>query len=158
MGFCIFITEAIWTRYMPLSLKINELLKDDVIGEPRLLNASLCYQMEFKERILRPDLCGGALLDLGVYVIHFARMYFGGDVLSQTSSCIKGVSGMDMHNNISWSYRDGRMTNLQSSAFCLCSCIWWIKSNILLLRTRILILKHYGYRQVGCRETDERVS
>ena len=73
----IFITEAIWTRYMPLSLKVKELLDAGEIGKPSLLNASLCYQMDGKERILRPDLCGGALLDLGVYSINFARMYYG---------------------------------------------------------------------------------
>ena len=39
----IFITEAIWTRYMPLSMKVKELLDSGAIGEPRLLNASLCY-------------------------------------------------------------------------------------------------------------------
>ena len=119
----VFITEAIWTRYMPLSLKIKELLDEGAIGQPRLLNASLCYMMEFKERILRPDLCGGALLDLGVYSINFCRMYFGSDVISETSDCVKGVTGMDMHNSISWTYRDGRMANLQSSALCLCGRI-----------------------------------
>ncbi len=78
----IFITEAIWTRYMPLSLKVKELLDAGEIGEPRIVNASLCYYMDHKERILRPDLCGGALLDLGVYSINFARMYFGSDFAS----------------------------------------------------------------------------
>ncbi|MBO7589663.1 MAG: Gfo/Idh/MocA family oxidoreductase [Bacteroidaceae bacterium] len=116
----IFITEAIWTRYMPLSLKVKELLDGGAIGKPRLLNASLCYMMEFKERILRPDLCGGALLDLGVYSINFCRMYFGADVKDEVSSCIKSDTGMDMHNSISWSYSDGRMANIQSSALCLC--------------------------------------
>ena len=114
----VFITEAIWTRYMPLSLKVKELLDSGAIGTPRLLNASLCYMMEFKERILRPDLCGGALLDLGVYSINFCRMYFGDDVINETSNCIKGTTGMDMHNSISWSYRDGRIANIQSSALC----------------------------------------
>ncbi len=116
----IFITEAIWTRYMPLSMKVKELLDSGAIGKPRLLNASLCYMMEFKERILRPDLCGGALLDLGVYSINFCRMYFGADIINETSNCIKSDTGMDMHNSISWSYRDGRIANIQSSTLCLC--------------------------------------
>ncbi len=116
----VFITEAIWTRYMPLSFKVKELLESGAIGEPRLLNASLCYMMEFKERILCPELCGGALLDLGVYSINFCRMYFGADIVDETSNCIKSSTGMDMHNSISWSYRDGRIANIQSSALCLC--------------------------------------
>ena len=32
-----------------------------IIGEPRVLTATLCYMMENKERIVRGDLCGGAL-------------------------------------------------------------------------------------------------
>jgi len=116
----VFITEAIWTRYMPLSLKIKELLEGGAIGEPRLLNASLCYQMEHKERILRPDLCGGSLLDLGVYSINFAWMYFGHDIKSVTSSVVKGSTGMDMSGGISMIYQDGRMANIQSSAVALC--------------------------------------
>lgn len=119
----VFITEAIWTRYMPLSHQISQVMESGIIGQPRLLNASLCYMMEFKERILRPDLCGGALLDLGVYSINFARMYFGKDVVAQSTSCVKGTTGMDMYNAISWTYRDGRVANIQSSTMGLCGRI-----------------------------------
>ena len=38
----LFITEAIWTRYMPLSHKVKELIDSGVIGEPRVLTATLC--------------------------------------------------------------------------------------------------------------------
>ena len=115
----IFITEAIWTRYMPLSHKVSEIMKSGIIGEPRVLTATLCYMMEFKERIVRADLCGGALLDLGVYSLNFARMYFGTDIVRTVSNCHIGPSGMDMHESISLSYADGKMANLQSGALCL---------------------------------------
>jgi len=115
----IFITEAIWTRYMPLSHKVKELMESGVIGEPRLLTATLCYMMEFKERILRPDLCGGALLDLGVYCLNFARMYFGTDIVKTVSNVQLGETGMDMQECISLSYADGKMANLQAGALCL---------------------------------------
>ncbi len=119
----VFITEAIWTRYMPLSLQIKEIIDKGIIGEPRLLNASLCYYMEFKERILRPDLCGGALLDLGVYSLNFCRMYFGADIAKTMSYCTKSNTGMDMHDVISLEYKDGRVANLQASTLCLCGRI-----------------------------------
>ncbi|MBR2064281.1 MAG: Gfo/Idh/MocA family oxidoreductase [Bacteroidales bacterium] len=115
----IFITEAIWTRYMPLSHKVKEVMESGVIGEPRVLTATLCYMMEFKERIVRADLCGGALLDLGVYSLNFARMYFGTDIVRTVSNCHIGPTGMDMHESISLSYADGKMANLQSGALCL---------------------------------------
>lgn len=82
----LFITEAIWTRYMPLSHKVREIMKSGIIGEPRVLTATLCYMMENKERIVRGDLCGGALLDLGVYTLNFARMYFGTDIVKTVTN------------------------------------------------------------------------
>lgn len=115
----LFITEAIWTRYMPLSHKIREIMDSGIIGDPRIITATLCYMMEHKERIVRPDLCGGALLDLGVYALNFARMYFGTDIVKTVSNCHLGPTGMDMHESISLSYADGRMANLQSGALCL---------------------------------------
>lgn len=115
----VFATEAIWTRYMPLSHKIKEIMDSGIIGEPRVLTATLCYFMEHKERIVRPDLCGGALLDLGVYVINFARMYFGTDIVKTVSNCHVGPSGTDMMESMSLSYADGKMANLQSGALTL---------------------------------------
>ena len=115
----VFITEAIWTRYMPLSHKVKELMDKGAIGEPKCLTATLCYQMLEKERILRPDLCGGALLDLGVYVLNFARMYFGTDIVRTVSNCHLGETGVDMMESISLSFADGRMANLQAGAVAL---------------------------------------
>lgn len=115
----VFITEAIWTRYMPLSMKVKELMESGIIGEPRVLTATLCYMMENKERIIRADLCGGALLDLGVYALNFARMYFGTDIARTVTNCIIGPTGMDMHESISLTYSNGRMANLQAGTLCL---------------------------------------
>ena len=115
----LFITEAIWTRYMPLSHKVKELMESGIIGEARVLTATLCYMMEFKERIVRADLCGGALLDLGVYCLNFARMYFGTDIVRTVTNVHLGPTGMDMHESISLSFADGKMANLQAGALCL---------------------------------------
>lgn len=115
----LFITEAIWTRYMPLSHKVKEVMESGIIGEPRVLTATLCYMMEFKERIVRSDLCGGALLDLGVYALNFARMYFGTDIVRTVTNVHLGPTGMDMHESISLSFADGKMANLQAGALCL---------------------------------------
>ncbi|KAA6328777.1 1 5-anhydro-D-fructose reductase, partial [termite gut metagenome] len=61
----VFITEAIWTRYMPLSKTINEVIASGIIGMPRMLSANLGYPVSWKERMTKPELAGGALLDLG---------------------------------------------------------------------------------------------
>lgn len=72
---------------MPLSLKIQELLKEGVIGTPYTLSANLSYPISNKERIIRPELAGGALLDIGVYTLNFAAMAFGSDIAETHSVC-----------------------------------------------------------------------
>lgn len=114
----IFLAEAIWTRYMPFSRTIRELTESGIIGKPMMLTASLGYPIAHKERIVRLELCGGALYDLGVYPINFALMTFGNDLEKITSTCMKNEAGVDMQNSITFTYRDGRMAVMQTTAFC----------------------------------------
>ncbi len=111
----IFITEAIWTRYMPLSHTISELLANGVVGRPSMLTANLGYPLEHKERIMNPALAGGALLDLGVYALNFALMAFGTDVERVVSVCTKTKTGVDAQESITLTYPDGRMAVLNST-------------------------------------------
>lgn len=110
--------EAIWTRYMPSRRIIKELLDSGVIGEPRLLAANLHYPVEYKERIIRPELGGGALLDLGVYVLNFACMFFGSDFERMESSVQLTDTGVDRQESISLYYRDGRAAQLTAGVTC----------------------------------------
>lgn len=114
----VFLAEAIWTRYMPFSRTIRELTESGIIGKPMMLTASLGYPIAHKERIVRLELCGGALYDLGVYPINFAFMTFGNDLEKITSTCMKNEAGVDMQNSITFTYRDGRMAVMQTTAFC----------------------------------------
>lgn len=111
----LFLTEAIWTRYMPLSQTIRELIDSGVIGQPILLTANLGYPNYDWERMHKPELAGGALLDLGVYTLNFAAMAFGTDIIKTTSTCIKSATGIDAQNSITLEYADGKMAVLNSS-------------------------------------------
>ena len=115
----VFIAEAIWTRYQPAVGIIRNLIAGGRIGTPRLLTATLGYSMGDKPRIMRADLCGGALLDLGVYALNFARMFFPADIVSMESQCVKSQTGMDLTNAITLVLADGMLCNLQSSAACV---------------------------------------
>lgn len=115
----VFLAEAIWTRYQPAVQIVRKLISDGRIGEPRLVTATLGYSMGEKPRIMQPDLCGGALLDLGVYALNFVRMFFGSKILNIESQCVKSKTGMDLTNSISLVLEDGILANLQSSAACV---------------------------------------
>ena len=110
------LTEAMWTRYMPMMVKLKEVLASNVIGEPTMLTANLGYNIAYKERINDPALGGGALLDLGVYVLNFASMVFGDDVADIASICTFNNLGMDMQDSITLRYRDGKMAVLNATA------------------------------------------
>ena len=115
----IFLAEAIWTRYQPVVKTVRDLINSGRIGTPRLVTATLGYSMGEKLRIMQPDLCGGALLDLGVYALNFVRMFFPTDIISMEGTCIKSKTGMDLTNAMTLVLSDGMLCNLQSSAACV---------------------------------------
>ncbi|MBQ3795373.1 MAG: Gfo/Idh/MocA family oxidoreductase [Butyrivibrio sp.] len=112
----VLLTEAMWTRYAPMRAKLAEVLASNVIGEATMLTANLGYNVAGKDRIAKPELGGGALLDLGVYVLNFASMTFGDDVTDIMSICTFNELGMDMQDSITLRYRDGRMAVLSATA------------------------------------------
>lgn len=114
----VFLAEAIWTRYMPFSHTLREMVDNGMIGRAMMLTANIGYPIADKERIIRPELCGGALLDIGVYPINFAMMLFGSEITGITSACVKGETGVDLQNSITFVYKNHRMAVLQMTAFC----------------------------------------
>lgn len=113
----VFIAEAIWTRYMPLSMKIKELLEGGVIGVPHTITANLCYPISDKERLIKPELAGGALLDIGVYLLNFAAMYFGTNIEKIISHCTKTETGVDAQDTITMFFDKERMAVLNCSIY-----------------------------------------
>ncbi len=108
----LFITEAIWTRYMPMRNTINRVIRSGIIGKPTSLSANLGYPLEHVKRLTSPELAGGALLDLGVYVLNFASMVFGDEITGIVADCIKYDSGVDAQETIMLTYSDGKMASL----------------------------------------------
>ena len=111
----LFLGEAIWTRYLPMRFKLDEITESGVIGEISSLTANLGYSIADVERMKKPELAGGALLDLGVYPINFALMAFGNDIEKISSCCVKNEYGVDSHNTIVFNYRDGKTAILHSN-------------------------------------------
>ncbi|MBQ8194829.1 MAG: Gfo/Idh/MocA family oxidoreductase [Oscillospiraceae bacterium] len=111
----LFIGEAIWTRYLPMRFTLDEIMTSGVIGTPSYLTADLGYQISHVERLIKPELAGGALLDLGVYTINFALMAFGNDVKEIISSCNKNEYGVDTNNSIIMNFADGKTAMLHSN-------------------------------------------
>ena len=77
--------EAFMYRYHPRSRKIRQMVTDGELGELRLVRAAFCYSMQPELLAagntprLRPDMGGGALLDVGCYGVSLARWLFGAE-------------------------------------------------------------------------------
>ena len=114
----VFITEAIWTRYMPMVDMIKEVLSRGMIGRPMFLSANLSYELEHVQRLGDPALAGGSLLDLGVYPINFASVFFGTNIAKVSSFCTYTETGVDRQETITIQYTDGRVASLTASHCC----------------------------------------
>ncbi len=108
-------SEAMWTRYMPSRKMIDDIIASGAIGEPFSLTANLGYAMAHKERLVNPELAGGALLDVGVYPINFALMVFRKEVKEISSAAVLSPKGVDLHNSVTLKFEDGKMAVLHSS-------------------------------------------
>ena len=113
----VFITEAIWTRYMPSRKIITDIIESGELGDVHMLSANLGYRLIDKERLINPELAGGALLDVGVYPLNFASMFFGNDIENITSSCVKFETGVDGQAGMILTYKDGRMATLHTGMY-----------------------------------------
>lgn len=117
----VLVTEAIWTRYMPMRKTLDEILAGGMIGTPHSLYATLSYPVAHKERMTDPALAGGALLDIGVYALNFASMAFGDELQKVDASAILTEKGVDACDSITLHYKDGRMAVLHSDMRAACN-------------------------------------
>ena len=111
----VFVTEAMWTRYMPMRNTITEVLASKIIGEPTLVTCNLGYPISHVTRLTDPSLAGGALLDLGVYTLNFASMVFGDKVKKISSTCTYAKTGVDEQDSITLVYEDGKMAVMNAT-------------------------------------------
>ncbi|WP_375386885.1 Gfo/Idh/MocA family protein [uncultured Amnibacterium sp.] len=105
----VLVMEAMWTRYLPQSSILRQVIADGVIGDVRLVIADFGFVApdDRSNRLWDPALGGGALLDAGVYPISFASSVIGplrlvsasgsqdGDVDSSAALAVTGRGGAD---------------------------------------------------------------
>lgn len=111
----VFITEAMWIRYMPMYETIMKVLESGAIGEPKLITANLAYPMLKKERLIKAELAGGALLDVGIYPLNFADMISKSPIKDIRAVAVMTEEGVDAHDSITIRYENGTMAVLNTS-------------------------------------------
>ncbi len=109
------LTEAIWTRYTPMRKVLDDIIASGVIGKVSSVSANLCYVLNHLERNKKPELAGGALLDLGIYPLNFACMVIKEPVKDIQAYAVMNEYGVDDSNSIFLTFENGSTATLHSS-------------------------------------------
>jgi len=94
----LFLMEAMWSRFLPHTVALRELVRNGQLGEIVTVEADhgQWFSPDPNFRLFAPKLGGGALLDLGVYPVSFASMILGTPerVMAMIEPAFTGVDGL----------------------------------------------------------------
>ncbi len=114
--------EAMWSRFLPATRRVEGWLSSGSIGEPRKLAASFGFRAGFDpgSRLYAPELAGGSLLDVGCYTLSLAALVFGQALIGGEAPEIRveaelAPTGVDQHCNIVLGFSCGAEANLECS-------------------------------------------
>ena len=101
----IFLMEAMWTRFLPSSLKTQEIIKSGIIGKIKTIDANFGFKSVFDEnsRLYNPALGGGAFLDIGIYPA-FLSLFLLGYPSKIWASSIFAPTGTDETTSFIYQY------------------------------------------------------
>jgi predicted dehydrogenase len=91
-----FLMEGFLFRHHPQTTRLTELVEEGAIGELRLIRLAFSFSVtELGDVRMRPDLDGGALMDVGCYCVSMARL-LAGEPETATAQAIVGSTGVDV--------------------------------------------------------------
>ncbi len=78
----LFLMEGVWMRFFPAMVELRRLISDGAIGDVNYVNATFGFRLPADlldhSRLFKPESGASAVLEIGVYVINFVSMVFGG--------------------------------------------------------------------------------
>jgi predicted dehydrogenase len=127
----VFAMEAVWMRTNPLILKARDLVTRGVIGDVVAVHADFSIEVAFDPTHRLYDLSngGGALLDLGIYPLHFAWLFLGHPDFQQVLGTLS-PTGSDTTAAVQWGYKSGATAQLR------CATTAWTPGRATIAGTR----------------------
>jgi predicted dehydrogenase len=100
----LFLMEALWSRFLPNIIKTKELIDSGEIGDVKLMTAFFSIQSDHgpEHRHYNIDLCGGTILDTGIYNIFLSLLLLG---KPKSISAIAGLSEQGGDNSCSYTFK-----------------------------------------------------
>jgi len=112
----VFLMEAFMFRFHPRSRRIKALVDQGAIGDPRLIRTAFCFRHpDPTDARFRPEMGGGALLDVGCYGVSLARWIFGAEPEMVQAWAEYGGSGVDLTMVGLLRFSGGRLAVVEAS-------------------------------------------
>ena len=110
--------DGMWMRYLPHIAKLKDLLSKKTIGKVESIFACHGQNLKWSDnpRLWTKELGGGALLDLGIYVVSFCHMVAGSPNEILASSYFNN-EGVDSKTSMVFKYDNGVVANLSCSMY-----------------------------------------
>lgn len=111
-----FLMEAIWTRFLPSTQKILELIGEGALGDLLSVKADFGFATPYQPegRLFKPELGGGALLDIGLYPVFLSLLLFG-PPRDMHAMATLAPTGTDVETGMLFRYPGGQQAHLHCS-------------------------------------------
>jgi predicted dehydrogenase len=106
----LFITEAMWTRYLPQTSVLRKIIQSEEFGHPEHLVATFAVDNRHIPRLWEPR-SGGIVFDMGIYPIALAHDIFGRPT-SVSASGRLSPTGLDEGAVVRLEYSSGAVATL----------------------------------------------
>jgi len=107
--------EAFMYRHHPQWRRVPELVADGAIGRLRSIHATFGFRLQKADDVrLRPELDGGALMDVGCYCVSGSRLLAGEPVRAQGEQVV-GPTGVDLAFHGTLRFPDDVVAQLDAS-------------------------------------------
>lgn len=112
----LFLMEALWTRFIPATEKLIELINNKTIGNIESISADFGFAAEFNpdKRLFNKNLGGGSLLDIGIYPIYISLLLLGLPQIIKAKARMTKEQ-IDSFCEIIFQYQNGEKAMLESS-------------------------------------------
>ncbi|HZJ83704.1 MAG TPA: Gfo/Idh/MocA family oxidoreductase [Clostridia bacterium] len=113
----VFLMEAMWTRFLPVYCQVEEWLDQGLIGDVRILTGDFGFRagVNPEARLFNPALAGGALMDVGVYLVSLASLIMKKPPSNIVSMAHLGETGIDEQASMILGYDEGQMAVLYTA-------------------------------------------
>jgi len=112
----LFLMEAIWSRFFPSYQYIRKQIENGMLGDIVSVDVEFGFDLSKVDRLIKKDLGGGSLLDLGVYTIQISQWAFQQAPKSIKATGKLNEDGVDLEIQAEINYGEDRLARIQTSA------------------------------------------